>query len=89
MDDYETKSNRMQLLTRANYQSWMAMVRDYIYAIDHDDAHILWDNFVWVRQNAEEPDPIAHDFQAATTAPTRRLRVLHNKAWAFIRRNLS
>ena len=34
-------------LSRANYQSWMVKIEDYIYAIDHDEAHLFWDDFKW------------------------------------------
>ena len=84
----DSKSS-MQTLTRANYQSWMAMAKDYIYALDHEDAPDIWNIFVWRASEGTPNDPIDHDFQVATTAPAKKLRVQHNKAFAYLRRHLS
>ena len=82
---------RMAKLTKANYQTWIAQARDYILAIDHDDAITMWHIYEWTPDPAVENDvdPIDHDYQTASTAPQKKLRTLHNKAWQFLRQNLS
>ena len=47
MTSTEEHGPKIPKLTRANYQSWMAKIEDYIYAIDHDEAHLFWDDFKW------------------------------------------
>ena len=80
----------MPKLTRANYQTWMAMARDYINALDDENAPDIWAHYVWVATAQDPDDPIdTRTWQESTNAPQRRLRVQHNKAYAYLRRHLS
>ena len=81
----------IEKLTRANYPTWIEKVKDYILALEHDDAADIWQAFVWVRDpnNPDAPDPAEHDYQAAANQQARKLRVQHNKAYRFIRNALS
>lgn len=83
-----------------NFDTWIEKVKDYIFALDHDDAVGIWTAYMWQapepgavveeEDEGDEPagDPAEHDYQAANNAGTKKLRLLHNKTFAFIRRNL-
>jgi len=44
MSDYdETSKSKMELLTRDNYETWMAKIEDYICSLHHDDAPDIWE----------------------------------------------
>ena len=77
-------------LTRANWTTWIEYVRDYIYALDADDAPDIWNAFKWVQpEGGQEADPADKDYQQATNANAKKLRMAHNKAYRFIRQHLS
>ena len=77
-------------LTRANWTTWIEYVRDYIYALDADDAPDIWNAFKWVQpEGGQEADPADKDYQQATNANAKKLRTAHNKAYKFIRQRLS
>ena len=89
-DDAQRRTDKMPMLTRANYQTWMEKAKDYILAQDHDDAIEMWTDFNWVNPNDGTPDPIARDWlKAANNASAKKLRVLHNKTFSYLRQHLS
>ena len=93
----ESKTDAITKMTRDNYLTWIERVKDYIMALDHDDAVDIWQAFIWEPGDAgdddegdeADADPADHDYQSATTAPERKLRIQHNKAFRFIRNSLS
>ena len=88
-DPDRDSSTRLEKLTRENYTTWMAQVKDIILALDHDDAATIWTIFEWVTTPGDTVDPIVFDYQNATTASLRKLKTVHNKAFALLRRHLS
>jgi hypothetical protein len=76
-------------LHRENWNTWIAKIKDYILALDHDEAADMWLAYEWVAGNDGDADPADHDYQTATSAPTRKLQTQHNKAYMFIRKTLS
>ena len=88
---YESKENHRGFadLTRQNWTTWIAHIKDYILALDHEDAADIWQTFIWKPSDGNMDDPINHDYQRAPNAPAKKLRVHHNKAWQFIRNKLS
>ena len=89
--DNEKEHRATLLLTRMNWSTWNAKVKDYILALDHDDAADMWQAYEWKRtaDNVADPDPADHDYQTCTNAAERKLRVQHNKAYKFIRSALT
>jgi hypothetical protein len=75
-------------LTRENWSTWIAKVKDFILALDHDEAPDIWQAYTWVSGGAGEVDPANHDYQNATNAAERKLRRQHNMAYQFIRNAL-
>ena len=88
-DPDRDSSTRLEKLSRENYTTWMAQVKDIILALDHDDAAEIWTIFEWVSTPGDTVDPIVFDYQNATTAPLRKLKRVHNLAFALIRRHLT
>ena len=76
-------------MTRDNYLTWKELIKDFILALDHDDAADIWQAFIWVASPGDQDDPADKDYQDATNAPAKKLRVQHNKAFKFIRSSLS
>ena len=81
-------------LQRENWNTWIAKVKDYILALDHDEAADIWQAYAWVPGGVDEDgnaiaDPAGKDYQTATNAGDRKLRTQHNKAFRFIRNALS
>jgi hypothetical protein len=62
-------------------------VKDFILALDHDEAADIWQAYAWVP--GDGADPADKDYQAATNGAERKLRTKHNKAFQFIRNALS
>ena len=92
MADYdETSTSKMELLTRENYETWMAKIEDYICSLDHDDAPDIWEAYKWDQgqHDANTDDPADHDYQHANKNNEKKLRRVHNKAFKFIRQHLS
>ena len=90
MSDTAPTQAKMVMLKRANYRTWIVQAKDYILAIDHDDAVTMWEIYEWTQAaHPGDPDPINFDFQAVTNTAQRKLRVLHNKAFMFFRQHLS
>ena len=96
--DEAPRGLKMEKLTKNNHETWFAKIEDYICALDHDDAAGIWEAYRWGEygtapavdgNGAQEPDPADHDYQAANTAATKKLRRIHNVAWEYIRRHLS
>ena len=86
----ESKSPYIEKLTRGNYPTWIEKVRDYIMALEHDDAPDIYHAFEWVPAGPNDADPADHDYQAVgNSASAKKLRVQHNKAYQFIRNALS
>ena len=40
-------SDKIQKLTRSNWPTWIEHVKDFIYALDHDDAVEIWEAYKW------------------------------------------
>ena len=89
-----------QKLTRANWSTWIERIKDYILALDHDEAADIWNAYEWEPpahnvagaeddSEEEEADPGLRNYQRAANAQERRLRVQHNKAYKYIRNSLS
>ena len=85
-------------LHRENWNTWIAKVKDYILALDHDEAADIWQAYEWVPgidgdddddEGDADADPGDKDYQAAANAAERKLRTQHNKAFRFIRNALS
>jgi hypothetical protein len=74
-------------LHRGNWNTWIAKVKDFILALDHDEAADIWQAYAWVP--GDGADPADKDYQAATNGAERKLRTKHNKAFQFIRNALS
>ena len=87
----ESKSDAIIKMTRGNYPTWIEKIKDYIMALDHDEAADIWAAFVWVPADPANPgnDPAEHDYLTAANGPAKKLRVQHNKAFKFIRNSLS
>jgi hypothetical protein len=87
--DTDSRS-KIPLLTRDNWSTWEQRMKDYILALDHDDAADIWLAYVWVPEG-DEPgnDPANRDYLIANSAPERKLRTQHNKAFKYIRSCLS
>ena len=85
------RNGKIGLLRLDNFDTWIEKVKDYILALDHDDAYGIWEAYIWQPEDPANPgdDPANKDYQDANTAPARKLRHLHNKAFAFIRRHLN
>ena len=90
-------SPKIAKLTNANWTTWIEWVKDYILALDHDLAPDIWNAYKWTPDpdydlaangNQPEQDPADYDYQVAANAEKRKLRVQHNKAFQFIRKNL-
>jgi hypothetical protein len=91
MTDYdETSKNKMELLTRDNYETWMAKIEDYICSLDHDDAPDIWEAYKWDQGEQDgDDDPADYDYQDANSANEKKLKRVHNKAFKYIRQHLS
>ena len=90
MTDVSHSRFKMSVLTRANYRTWSVQAKDYILAIYHDDAVEIWNIFEWTQAaHPGENDPIDRDFQAVTSVILKKLRVLHNKAFAHLIQHMS
>jgi hypothetical protein len=96
LTNYED-SPKIAKLTNANWTTWIEWVKDYILALDHDLAPDIWNAYKWAPDpdyvpadhgDQPEEDPADYDYQAASNAEKRKLRVQHNKAFQFIRKNL-
>ena len=87
-DSERVKGLDFDKLTRANYQTWQARVKDYILALDDDNAATMWEDYEWKGDN-EEDDPISKNWQEAPNQQARKTRRVHNQAFAYIRRHLS
>jgi hypothetical protein len=61
-------------LHRENWNTWIAKVKDYILALDHDDAADIWMAFEAGPGAADAADPADKDYQAGTNAAERKLR---------------
>ena len=48
----EERQKGIQPLTKDNYLIWIEMVKDYILAMDCDNAEDMWDAFEWDREAA-------------------------------------
>ena len=63
-----SESKNIEKMTSANYPIWIEKVRDYIMALEHDDAADIWQAFVWVPggpvddEGDDEEDPADHDY---------------------------
>lgn len=92
-DDYKEGGRSIEKLDRSNWTSWIEHVKDYILALDHDDAADIWKAYIWKPkpdvEAEDQDDPADRDWQEAASAPARKLRVKHNKAYKFIRDHLS
>ena len=99
-EERETDSKyRIPLLTRDNFPKWEQLIKDYILALDHDDAADIWTAYKWEpadgvdneaeEEEEEEEDPAERDYQLAVTASDRKLRTKHNMAFKYIRAHLS
>jgi hypothetical protein len=86
-DEKETRGPPLKL-NRENWNTWIAKVKDYILALDHDEAADIWQAYTWVSGGAGEADPADRDYQVATNAAERKLRTQQNKAYRFIRNAL-
>ena len=65
-------------------------MHDHIASLDAVDAVGMLDAYNWVPP-ADDPDaadPADHDYQAAANADQRKLRLLHNLAFRYIRERL-
>jgi hypothetical protein len=89
MDTNDTASSRITKLTRSNYETWFSHIDDYIGALDHEDAYDMITAFRWTPSEDQPDDPADHDYQAAGNAAAKKLRLVHNKAWKFIRSSLT
>ena len=88
--DDTDKSSGIEKCTVANFDTWIEYVKDYILALDHDDAIGIWDAYMWQPDPANPGnDPAGFDYQQAGNANQKKLRMLHNKTFAFCRKNLS
>ena len=89
----EVKGLDFERLTRANYQTWIEKVKDYVLALDDENAVTMWEDYVWMRPadaGADVKDPVDEkDWQEANNAQARKARRVHNQAFAYIRRHLS
>ena len=91
-NDDERATGKIGYLTTENFDIWIEKVKDYILALDHDDAMEMWLACMWQPADPANPgnDPADKDYQnAGNSASAKKLRLLHNKTFAFIRRNLS
>ena len=73
----ESKSDAIIKMTRGNYPTWIEKIKDYIMALDHDEAADIWAAFVWVPADPANPgnDPAEHDYLTAANGPAKKLRV--------------
>ncbi len=85
--DADSKS-KIPLFTRDNWTKWEQLIKDYILALDHDEAADIWTAYKWVPADGGD-DPADRDYQAAANAADRKLRVKHNNAFKYIRAHLS
>ena len=87
---HDKDKDYIEKLTRANWTTWIEYVRDFIYALEADDAVDIWNAFMWVQpEGGQEADPADKDYQQAANANAKKLRTAHNKAYKFIRQRLS
>ena len=71
---YESKENRSFAdLTRQNWTTWIAHIKDYILALDHEDAADIWQYYIWKPTANDNDDPIDHNFQHAPNASAKKL----------------
>jgi hypothetical protein len=75
-----------------NHQTdlFLAHIEDYIASLDHTDAVDMLVAYSWVPP-ANDPnaaDPADRDYQTAANADQRKLRLLHNHAFRYIRERL-
>ena len=87
-----TDKFKAPILHRTNLSSWIEHGKDYIHALDCDEAADIWQAYIFdptLPANANLPDPADHDYQTCTNAVQRKLRTQHNKAWRFLRAHLS
>ena len=70
-NDNNTKDSMMKL-TRDNYRTWMAKAKDYILALDHNDAADLWAYFEWRPNGDNNVDPISIMIFKWQTTQTQR-----------------
>ena len=73
----EKDSTSVPKLTRENFSTWLEMIKDYINALDHEDAPDIWLAFEWRPDPNHDPnalgadgnplgpqqDPADHDYQ--------------------------
>ena len=89
--DTDSRS-KIPLLTRDNWSTWIQRMKDYILALDHDEAADIWMAYEWVPDpEADEPeeDPADRNYLVANNLADRKLRIQHNKAFKYIRSCLS
>ena len=55
----EERQKGIQPLTKDNYLVWIEMVKDYILAMDCDNAEDMWDAFEWDREAAVRAAEVA------------------------------
>jgi hypothetical protein len=87
----ENDNNRQQLkLDRLNWPTWSAKTKDYILALDHDDATEIWTAYEWKRTaaNQDDIDPAEFDYQEGAGAAMIKLRDQHNMAFRYIMETL-
>ena len=78
-DDTQHRGPALRL-TQENWNTWIAMVKNMILAIDHDEAAHIWQAYD-CRTAVGDVDPAELDYQIATNAAERKLRMAHNKAF--------
>ena len=61
---HDKDKDYIKKLTRANWTTWIEYVRDFIYALEHDDAPDIWNAFAWVQPEGGQ-----------VKRPTRRTRI--------------
>ena len=78
------------LLLNNQTNLFLAHIEDYIASLDHVDAVTILDAYNWVPpdDDPDAADPADHDYQTAANAEQRRLRLLHNLAFRYIRERL-
>ena len=84
----ELGKSKLPTLTNYNFTTWIEYIKDYILALEHEDAFDIWEHYEWVATPNNNQDPIDFDWQQANNAATKKLRMCHNKAFRFIRQSL-
>ena len=88
------ETDKLTRLSSTNWTKWIEQVKDYILALDHDDAPDIWRAYIWKPEQQEdegdaEDDPADKDYQDARNPSAKKLRVQHNKAFKYIRKGLT